>query len=57
MLREDPQKRPSIYEILNAVCKMQGKETPIRDVSILIWISRHFLSHNPFVDILQSLHF
>lgn len=57
MLREDPQKRPSIYEILNAVCKMQGKETPIRDVSILIWFSRHFLSYNPSVDILQSLHF
>lgn len=32
MLRENPQKRPNIYEVVREVCHMQGKEVPIRDV-------------------------
>lgn len=32
MLKENPQKRPNIYEVVQEVCKMQGKEVPIRDV-------------------------
>lgn len=32
MLKENPQKRPNIYEVIREVCLMQGKEVPIRDV-------------------------
>ncbi|KAH3522611.1 hypothetical protein KXV55_004532 [Aspergillus fumigatus] len=32
MLKEHPQKRPTIYEVLREVCSMQGKEVPIRDI-------------------------
>lgn len=33
MLREHPQKRPNIYQVVCQVCHMQGKDIPIRDVS------------------------
>lgn len=32
MLKEDPRNRPNIYEVVCEVCKMQGKEVPIKDV-------------------------
>ncbi|KAJ5587041.1 uncharacterized protein N7459_002806 [Penicillium hispanicum] len=32
MLKENPQKRPNIYEVVREVCQMQGKEVPIRDI-------------------------
>ncbi|KAI9934261.1 hypothetical protein MW887_005335 [Aspergillus wentii] len=32
MLKENPQKRPNIYEVIREVCLMQGKEVPIRDI-------------------------
>lgn len=32
MLKENPQKRPNIFEVVQEMCKMQGKEVPIRDV-------------------------
>ncbi|CAI7637106.1 unnamed protein product [Penicillium manginii] len=32
MLRENPQKRPNIYEVVQEMCHMQGKEVPIRDI-------------------------
>ncbi|KAK2807361.1 hypothetical protein FQN51_003187 [Onygenales sp. PD_10] len=32
MLREDPQKRPNIYQVLREACHMRGKEAPIRDI-------------------------
>ncbi|GIK02470.1 hypothetical protein Aspvir_006526 [Aspergillus viridinutans] len=32
MLKENPQKRPTIYEVVREVCSMQGKEVPIRDI-------------------------
>ncbi|GAB1197155.1 hypothetical protein APSETT444_006446 [Aspergillus pseudonomiae] len=32
MLKENPQKRPNIYEVVQEVCHMQGKEVPIRDI-------------------------
>lgn len=32
MLKENPQKRPNIYEVVREACQMQGKEVPIRDV-------------------------
>lgn len=35
MLKENPQKRPNIYEVLREACHMQGKDVPVRDVSIL----------------------
>lgn len=34
MLKENPQKRPNIYEVVREACQMQGKEVPIRDVSL-----------------------
>lgn len=34
MLKENPQKRPNIYEVMKEVCDMQGKEVPIRDVCL-----------------------
>lgn len=36
MLKENPQKRPNIYEVVREACQMQGKEVPIRDVSLQI---------------------
>lgn len=33
MLKENPQKRPNIYEVVREACQMQGKKVPIRDVS------------------------
>ncbi|PLB46827.1 hypothetical protein P170DRAFT_448575 [Aspergillus steynii IBT 23096] len=32
MLKENPQKRPNIYEVLREACHMQGKDVPIRDI-------------------------
>ncbi|KGO36433.1 hypothetical protein PEX1_056570 [Penicillium expansum] len=32
MLKEDPRNRPNIYEVVHEVCKMQGKEVPIKDI-------------------------
>ncbi|OJD14975.1 NAK/BIKE protein kinase [Emergomyces pasteurianus Ep9510] len=32
MLREDPQKRPNIYQVLYEACRMRGKEVPIKDI-------------------------
>ncbi|KAJ5629297.1 hypothetical protein N7528_002954 [Penicillium herquei] len=32
MLKELPQKRPNIYQVMEEICKMQGKEVPIRDI-------------------------
>lgn len=33
MLRESPQARPNIYQVLREACAMQGREPPIKDVS------------------------
>ncbi|KAL2866693.1 putative serine/threonine protein kinase [Aspergillus lucknowensis] len=32
MLRENPQKRPNVYQVLHEVCQMQGREVPIQDI-------------------------
>jgi len=32
MLRENPQSRPNVYQVLREACLMQGIEVPIRDV-------------------------
>lgn len=32
MLREDPQPRPNIYQVVREGCLMQGREVPIKDV-------------------------
>jgi AP2-associated kinase len=32
MLKENPAKRPTIYQVLLQACSMQGKEIPIRDI-------------------------
>jgi AP2-associated kinase len=33
MLKENPQNRPNIYEVLKDACRMRGKEVPVKDVS------------------------
>lgn len=32
MLRENPAKRPNIYQVVRDVCLMRNKDVPIRDV-------------------------
>ncbi|KAK4123459.1 hypothetical protein N657DRAFT_595877 [Parathielavia appendiculata] len=32
MLRENPQVRPNIYQVLREACSMQGREPPVRDI-------------------------
>jgi hypothetical protein len=34
MLRESPASRPNIYQVLREACLMQGREVPVKDVSI-----------------------
>ena len=34
MLRENPAKRPNLYQILFQVCAMQGRECPVRDIYV-----------------------
>lgn len=38
MLQEDQNRRPNIYQVMNAVCQIRGLECPIRDVSIFILV-------------------
>lgn len=52
MLRENPQKRPNIYEVVREMCHMQGKEVPIRDVRAIIPPYRYAKSTDMKVDIL-----
>lgn len=33
MLRENPQQRPNIYQVIREVCLMRGTDIPIKDVS------------------------
>jgi len=32
MLKEDPKKRPNIYQVISEVCSMRGTKVPIKDV-------------------------
>lgn len=32
MLKEDPQARPNIYQVLKGACAMQGREVPVKDI-------------------------
>ncbi|PYH87443.1 hypothetical protein BO71DRAFT_436713 [Aspergillus ellipticus CBS 707.79] len=32
MLKENPQKRPNIFEVVREICNMQNKDVPIRDI-------------------------
>ena len=34
MLRENPQQRPNIYEVIRDVSRLRGTEVPIKDVSL-----------------------
>lgn len=47
MLREKPQLRPNIYEVVRELCLMQGVDIPIRDVSF----SSNFQSNANFLDL------
>ena len=35
MLKENPAKRPNIYQVVSEVCSMRNKPVPIKDVSIM----------------------
>lgn len=37
MLKEHPQSRPNIYQVLKESCAMQGREIPIKDVRAYTW--------------------
>jgi hypothetical protein len=52
MLRENPQKRPNIYEVVQEMCHMQGKEVPIRDVRAIFYY-RYAIFTNAKVDLLE----
>ena len=32
LLRENPQQRPNIYQVMKEVCLMRGTDVPIKDV-------------------------
>ena len=34
MLRENPQQRPNIYQVMRDVSQLRGTEVPIKDVSL-----------------------
>ena len=34
MLRESPQARPNIYQVIREVCSMRGTDVPIKDVGV-----------------------
>ena len=34
MLREKPQLRPNIYQVVHEVARIRGTDTPIKDVSV-----------------------
>lgn len=34
MLRENPQLRPNIYQVVREVCILRGTDTPIKDVCL-----------------------
>jgi hypothetical protein len=47
MLREIPQRRPTIYDVLRETCLIQGKEVPIRDVGdicLLCFLAKAIIS-------------
>lgn len=50
MLRESPQARPNIYQVLREGCAMQGRDVPIHDVGTLL--HRH---HGHVTDICTDL--
>jgi len=41
MLREDPKKRPNIYQVVQEVCSMRGTTVPIKDVSFVAEFSNN----------------
>lgn len=56
MLKENPQKRPNIYEVVKEVCDMQKKEVPIRDVrSSDLQVAGPNILTTPHLDLLQSI--
>ena len=36
MLRENPQSRPNIYQVVREVARIRGTDIPIKDVSIML---------------------
>lgn len=49
MLRENPQLRPNIYQVLKEACAMRGKEVPIKDVKRLILSEIYNLTRDRFM--------
>lgn len=38
MLRENPQHRPNIYQVVAEVCSMRHRPIPIKDVCLTYWL-------------------
>ena len=38
MLRENPQHRPNIYQVVAEVCSMRHRPIPIKDVCLTLWL-------------------
>jgi hypothetical protein len=44
MLRENPQSRPNIYQVIVEVCSMRHRPIPIKDVCLLPTFHYHLLT-------------
>jgi hypothetical protein len=45
MLRENPQHRPNIYQVVAEVCSMRHRAIPIKDVRYMRWFKSPILRH------------
>ena len=52
MLLENPRSRPTIYQVLREACSMQGRDVPIKDVSLVYILVRMIRLNDISADIL-----
>ena len=45
MLRENPQQRPNIYQVVAEVCSMRHRAIPIKDVCVAYALDFYLLRH------------
>ncbi|KAG1049286.1 hypothetical protein G6F42_029040 [Rhizopus arrhizus] len=57
MLQEDQNRRPNIYQVLNAVCHLRGLECPIRDVSRILMSDIGYLFKGYWIDLLGTYYY
>lgn len=57
MLQEDQNRRPNIYQVLNAVCHLRGLECPIRDVSRILMPDICYLFKRYWIDLLGTYYY